>query len=71
MLNNFYSTSRFQDYLNEQAGENHSSKAYILRGGIKQFMKEFGGDEELVDKDWSLKRYNEGPSSILWAFPTH
>ena len=51
MLNNFYSTSRFQDYLNEQAGENHSSKAYILRGGIKQFMKEFGGDEELVDKD--------------------
>ncbi|KAL4077555.1 Rhodanese-like domain-containing protein [Scleroderma citrinum] len=37
----------YQDYLNE-VGNTHS-KAYILSGGIKEWKKRFGSDEELVD----------------------
>lgn len=40
---------RYQDYLAEQG--NTKSKAYILQGGIKEWLQKFGDAEVLIDKD--------------------
>ena len=43
--------ARYHDYLSERADGDHRSKAYVLKGGIKQFLKEFEGNDDLIDHD--------------------
>ena len=43
-------TYRYQDYL-EAKGDQTNSTAYILEGGVKAWLKKFGDQEDLVDKD--------------------
>jgi len=40
----------YQDYLDGVGGE-HGSKAYVLTGGVKEWLKRFTGHEDLVDYD--------------------
>ena len=42
---------RYQDYLDSQAPESHSSKAYVLQGGIKGWKALYTGENDLVDYD--------------------
>ena len=46
---------RYQDYLNDRALEqpevNHNSAAYILEGGIKNWLTIYGGEKDLIDFD--------------------
>ena len=46
---------RYQDYLNDRASEqpeaNHNSAAYILEGGIKNWLATYGGETDLIDFD--------------------
>jgi hypothetical protein len=43
--------SRYQDYLDQNEDEGRGSKAYVLHGGIRQFIKEFDGNPDLIDRD--------------------
>ncbi|KAF9479959.1 NAD(P)-binding protein [Pholiota conissans] len=40
----------YQDYLDAHAGE-HNSQAYVLTDGIKNWLKTFKGEEDLIDAD--------------------
>ena len=42
--------TRYQDYLDSKVGE-HKSRAYVLRGGIKNWLEKYETEEELVDRD--------------------
>ena len=46
---------RYQDYLNNRASEqpevNHNSVAYVLEGGIKNWLATYGGEKDLIDFD--------------------
>jgi len=45
----------YQDYLNDRALEqpeaNHNSVAYVLKGGIKNWLATYGGEMDLIDFD--------------------
>lgn len=41
---------RYQDYLDQHPGK-HRSQAYVLIGGIKNWLATFAGQEDLVDAD--------------------
>lgn len=41
--------SRYQDYLDEVG--DHTSKAYVLQGGVKAWLAKFPNEEDLVDRD--------------------
>jgi hypothetical protein len=40
---------RYQDYIDSQGG--HKSKAYVLKGGIKNWLAQYGDDDDLIDRD--------------------
>ena len=42
---------RYQDYLDSQSPDSHSSKAYVLQGGIKGWKAKYTGENDLVDYD--------------------
>ena len=46
---------RYQDYLNNRVSEepevNHTSVAYVLEGGIKNWLATYGGEKDLIDFD--------------------
>lgn len=48
--------SRYQDYLD--AHDNNKSTALVLEGGIKQWLADFKGEEDLVDFDWLIDLNN-------------
>ncbi|KAH9481820.1 Arsenite methyltransferase [Psilocybe cubensis] len=41
----------YQDYLNSKANHDNKSTAYVLKGGIKNWLSKFEGQEDLVDAD--------------------
>ncbi|KAJ3497787.1 hypothetical protein NLJ89_g10301 [Agrocybe chaxingu] len=41
----------YQDYLDAQGEGSHKSTAYVLKGGIKNWLKMFEGQEDLIDRD--------------------
>ncbi|KAJ2929996.1 hypothetical protein H1R20_g7127, partial [Candolleomyces eurysporus] len=41
----------YQDYLDSQASDSHSSKAYVLQGGIQGWKAKYTGESDLVDYD--------------------
>ncbi|CAA7269902.1 unnamed protein product [Cyclocybe aegerita] len=41
----------YQDYLDAQGEGSHKSTAYVLEGGIKNWLKTFEGQEDLIDRD--------------------
>lgn len=43
--------NRYQDYLDAQTAEGSQSAAYVLQGGIKNWLKLFGGQNDLVEAD--------------------
>lgn len=40
---------RYQDYLDSQ--EDHKSTAYVLKGGVKNWLAQYGNHDDLVDRD--------------------
>ena len=44
----FNDSSRYQDYLDDHPGE-HTSQAYVLKGGIKNWLAMFRDEQDLVD----------------------
>ena len=42
--------TRYQDYLDSKGGE-QQSRAYVLHGGIKNWLEKYEAQEELVDRD--------------------
>jgi hypothetical protein len=40
---------RYQDYLDSR--ENHESTAYVLKGGVKNRLAQYGDNDDLVDGD--------------------
>ncbi|KAF9045091.1 S-adenosyl-L-methionine-dependent methyltransferase [Panaeolus papilionaceus] len=43
------SAAWYQDYLDAHGGKN--SKAYVLKGGVKNWLEKYEGQEDLVDRD--------------------
>ncbi|PPQ83503.1 hypothetical protein CVT25_006993 [Psilocybe cyanescens] len=41
----------YQDYLNTKESSDHTSAGYVLKGGIKNWLSKFEGEEDLVDRD--------------------
>jgi len=44
-----YSIFRYQDYLNTH--DDHKSSAFVLNGGIKNWLSTFKGQDSLIDHD--------------------
>lgn len=40
---------RYQDYLDAQ--EDHKSTAYVLKGGVKDWLAQYSGNKDLDDRD--------------------
>lgn len=49
LANIYYSKLRYQDHLDARG--NARSKAFVMQGGIKAWLKEFGDAPDLVDND--------------------